>query len=269
MSKEAQRDKKRRNSKDKLQFRASQVAEGINRGARNFFDEYIKSLQSMKQEEPVSQNVLPQGYMMGSRNKTRSLPTPQEQTLSSYNGYVPSSTAEAKAIAEDEIRRDEVMREQAEIESRRMMEAQAERQRVAAYEAAIRQKAQAARRKISDQNARNAVAADTRARTEAENMAASQSRQAADRKNANFKRSQDWKARAAAEMAVANQNAQAQKRKDAETERLKARREQPGERPMATERLPEKQTVVRSVDKRTEAQKKNSFGAYVRSKKGN
>ena len=117
--------------------------------------------------------------------KTNTVPVPaqqKEQTLSSYIGYVPTSNAEAKAIATDEIRKDEVMKEQSAIQRRRIMQAQADKEKAAAYEAALGQSRQANRRKESEQNARFAKAYNASARAEADKAVADQNRQAAERK---------------------------------------------------------------------------------------
>lgn len=130
MSKEAQRMKQKRNSSDKLQFTLSKLREGFNKGVRNFSDEYVNTVESMKpkqyQDQPGERpmatervpektppmpvnTILPGPYLMGQRNRSipDNLPVQEPQTLSSFDGYIPKSNAEGKALAKEEKRKEE------------------------------------------------------------------------------------------------------------------------------------------------------------------
>ena len=88
MSKEAQRTKRKKNSSDRLQLMESNLRAGFSKGIRNFTDEYMNAIESMKPkkyqdqpgERPMATERIPEknepltkqsigagGYLMGQK----------------------------------------------------------------------------------------------------------------------------------------------------------------------------------------------------------
>ena len=163
--------------------------------------------------------------------------------------------------------------------------------RVRAEKEVVNQNQQAAKRKEAARNARNALAADNSAREAANRAVADQNRQAQQRKEAEQNRkAQESNAKNRNQMdetyagrsggSYSNPTPTKPTTREVLTQgfdSVKLGGDMGGKKTTydgesysyKPKTSSGKQTVVRSTDKRTEEQKKNSFGAYVRSKKGN
>ena len=124
MSKEAQRSKRKRNSSDRLQLMRSNLREGCSKGIRNFSDEYLKAVESMKAPEKKPEKKTESKPMtsmdiakFNAGLKSGAAPADtlikNEQTLSGYHDSrpIPKSNAEG-------IRRAELDKGKEEIEAR-------------------------------------------------------------------------------------------------------------------------------------------------------